>query len=388
MATERDYYEILNVSRDADGEQIKRAYRRLAMKYHPDRNPGDEEAEQRFKEASEAYEVLSDEAKRARYDRFGHEGLRGTSGHDFSHMDVGDIFSMFEDIFGGGFGGGGGGRRRGRRGPSLETEVELTLEEVAEGTEKEIAFTRQDLCESCQGSGAKPGSEPVSCVTCGGLGKVQRGGGMFRMVMACPACQGQGRVYREKCPDCRGGGQRPRDRTISVKIPPGIHDGQAVRVPGEGEPGGPEGIHGDLHVVARIAEHPVFSREEDHLLLHLPVSFTQAALGAEIQIPTLSGHQTLTIEPGTQYGQQFRLPGLGLPALRSGRRGDLVVVVLIEIPRKLTGEQERLLRAFAETEDRSVMPASRGFWNRLKAYLGLTSAQGVGAASTQQHTGG
>ncbi|MDX1681482.1 MAG: molecular chaperone DnaJ, partial [Phycisphaeraceae bacterium] len=335
MATERDYYEILNVSRDADGTEIKRAYRRLAMKYHPDRNPDDKEAERQFKECSEAYEVLSDEQKRARYDRYGHEGLRGTSGHDFSHMDAGDIFSMFEDIFGGGGGPFGGGRRRGsRRGPSLETEIEITLEQVAEGTEKEISFTRQDLCSTCEGNGAAPGSEPTACVTCGGAGRVQRGGGMFRMVTTCPACNGQGEVYKDKCNDCGGSGRAPLDRKLEVKIPAGIHDGQAVRVPGEGEPGAEGGLRGDLHVVVRVADHDVFERDGDDLVLHLPISFTQASLGAEVDVPTLDGKRTLTIDPATQYGETFRLKEMGLPSLRTGRPGDLVVIAMIEIPHK------------------------------------------------------
>ena len=374
MAEKRDYYEVLGISRSADDEEIKRAYRRLAMKYHPDRNPGDESAEHYFKEASEAYEVLSDPEKRKRYDRLGHEGLRGTSHHDFSDMESSDIFSMFEDIFGDMFGGGGGGRgRRGRRGPSLETEVEITLEEVASGTEKEISFRRQDICSTCEGSGGKPGSSPVTCVTCGGSGQVAQSGfgGMFRMVTNCPACGGEGRSFKEKCPDCRGSGRRPQERALTVQIPAGVEDGQAVRVPGEGEPGTGGAPRGDLHVGIRTAEHRLFSREGDDLILHLPISFTQAALGAELRVPTLTGEESQPIEPGTQHGEQFRVRGRGLPNLRTHRPGDLVVVVMIEIPRKLSGEQERLLREFAETENHEVMPHSRGFFEKIKEYLGL-----------------
>ena len=377
MSTKRDYYEILNIERTADGETIKRAYRKMAMKYHPDRNPGDTEAEVKFKEAAEAYEVLSDAAKRQRYDQFGHEGLRGTSGHDFSHMDVGDIFSMFDDIFGGMM---GGGRRRGRggsraqRGYDLETETEITLEEVNAGVEREIEFTRQDICETCSGTGGKPGTDPVTCATCGGHGQVQQAGlgGMFRMVTNCPACHGAGKHYRESCTTCGGDGRTPKRRKLSVKIPAGIHDGQAVRLAGEGEPGGNGGPRGDLHVVVRVAAHALFQRENDHLIQQMPVSFTQLALGATVRVPTLNGEDELRIKPGTQHGELFRLKEKGLPNLRSGRRGDLAVLVQVEVPKKLTRDQERLLREFAEAEDREVMPRSKGYWEQIKEYLGVS----------------
>ncbi|MCC7192417.1 MAG: molecular chaperone DnaJ [Phycisphaeraceae bacterium] len=379
MATQRDYYEILNVERTADGETIKRSYRKLALKYHPDRNPGDTECEARFKECAEAYEVLSDTDKRSRYDRFGHEGLRGTSGHNFRHMDPNDIFSMFEDIFGdmGGFGGSGGrgrrggGRQRGQPGYDLETQVEITLEEVDSGAEHEVEFTRQDLCTTCGGNGAKPGTQPIACVTCGGVGQVQQAGfgGMFRMVTTCPACQGAGKVYKDKCADCRGSGRKPKKRKLSVKVPPGIHDGQAIRVTGEGEPGIGGGPQGDLHVVIHVQEHKLFTREDDHLVLKMPVSFTQAALGATVKVPTLNDETELTIKPGTQHGELFRLQGKGLPNLRSGRKGDLAVVLLVEIPKKLSDRQEQLLREFAETENAEVLPHSKKFWDKIKDSL-------------------
>ncbi|MFA9477876.1 molecular chaperone DnaJ [Phycisphaerales bacterium AB-hyl4] len=383
MATTRDYYEILGIERSASADQIKRAYRKLAMKYHPDRNPGDAEAEAKFKEAAEAYEILADADKRQRYDRYGHAGLRGTSAHDFSHMDAGDIFSMFEDIFGGaagGMGGRGGARRnRARRGYDLETLVEISLEEVHAGVEREVEFTRQDACETCEGSGVKPGSKPVTCVTCAGSGQVAQSGfgGMFRMVTTCPACNGAGQVVRDKCTDCKGSGRQPRDRKLSVKIPPGIHDGQAIRVPGEGEPGSDPGgaasatpgLRGDLHVVIRVAQHELFTREDDHLILKMPISFTQAALGAKVNVPTLEGEQEITIKPGTQHGELVRLRGHGLPNLRNSQRGELVVVLLIEVPKKLSEKQSELLRAYAETEDRAVMPESSSFWDKIKTYL-------------------
>lgn len=373
MATKRDYYEILSVKRDASGDEVKRAYRKMAMKYHPDRNPGDAEAERKFKEAAEAYEVLSSSEKRARYDRFGHEGLAGTSGHNFSHMDAGDIFSMFGDIFGSAFGGGGARSQTGaRRGYDLETQVRIDLSDVLEGTEVEVEFTRQDECETCGGNGAKPGSEPVTCVTCAGQGKVAQSGfgGMFRMVTTCPACGGAGKSYADKCPKCGGSGRQPKRRVLTVRIPAGIHDGQAVRVPGEGEPGAHGGPRGDLHVVVRVKAHKLFERDGDNLVLRMPVSFSQAALGAEVEVPTLNGRQTLKIKRGTQHGELFRVPGAGLPNLRSGRRGDMVAVLMIEIPQRLTKRQEQLLRDFAETENHDVLPESGGFWDRIKDYLG------------------
>jgi molecular chaperone DnaJ len=383
MPTTRDYYEILGVAKTADADEIKRAYRRLAMKYHPDRNPGDSEAEAKFKECAEAYEVLSDDQKRKIYDQYGHAGLKGAPGggatHDFSRMNVEDIFSMFNDIFSGGGGGFGGGRQRGpARGYDLETEVVLTLEDVLAGVERDVEFTRLDVCEKCTGTGAKAGSKPVQCPTCGGHGKVQQSGlgGMFRMVTNCPACGGRGQVVKEFCDACRGKGRQPKKRTIAVKIPPGIHDGQAVRVQGEGEPPPPElspsgqGLRGDLHVVVRVKPHKVFQREDDHLVLEMPLSFTQAALGAELEVPTLSGKSKLTIPAGTQFGAQFRVSDAGLPNLRSGRKGDLVVIVRIETPRKLNKEQERLLREFAATEGvHGVSPESQSFWKKVKNFL-------------------
>lgn len=382
MPTSRDYYEILGVERTADGEEIKRAYRRLAMKYHPDRNPNDPEAEAKFKECAEAYEVLSETTTRQRYDQFGHEGLRGqgAAAHDFSRMNVQDIFSMFNDIFGGGGGGGGfgGGRRGQARGYDLETEVTLTLEDVLKGAEREVEFTRLDVCDTCAGSGAKPGSKPVQCPTCGGQGRVQQAGlgGMFRMVTTCPTCGGRGKIVKDLCDTCRGKGRVPRKRKLAVKIPPGISDGQAVRVQGEGEPPPPEispggeGVRGDLHVVVRVKEHDMFAREGDHLLLEMPISFTQAALGAEVRVPTLQGQEALKIPKGTQYGSMFRVTGQGLPNLRTGRRGDLVVISKIEIPGRLSAKQEKLLRDFAETEDVAVLPESQGFRKKMKEWLG------------------
>ncbi|MBM4108732.1 MAG: molecular chaperone DnaJ [Phycisphaerae bacterium] len=379
MPAARDYYEILGVEKGADGEEIKRAYRRMAMKFHPDRNPGDAEAETRFKEAAEAYEVLSDPATRQRYDQFGHEGLRGAGGpatHDFSRMDVTDIFSMFEEIFSGM----GGGRARGRsaRGFDLETEVLISFEDILLGCERDVEFTRLDVCEGCGGSGAKPGSKPARCAQCDGRGQVQQTGlgGMFRMVTACPACRGRGTIIRDHCTACKGKGRQPRKRSLSVRIPPGISDGQAVRIQGEGEPPPPEaapdgaGMRGDLHVVVRIRPHKLYRRDADHLVMEMPIGITQAALGAGLDVPVLGGgSKPLTIPAGTQFGAVFRLTGEGLPNLRSGRRGDLITIVKVEVPRKLSKDQEKLLRQFAETEDEKVLPESRGFWDSIRDML-------------------
>lgn len=371
-STKRDYYEVLGVSRTASVEEIKRSYRRLAMKYHPDRNHQNKgEAEVAFKECAEAYEVLSDDEKRRRYDQFGHAGVGG--GHDFSHMDVGDIFSMFDDIFGGGFGArmGGGGARGGRRvsrGFDLETQVELTLQEVASGCEKTLEFEKQDVCETCKGSGAKPGSPPVVCVQCGGQGRIaQQGfGGMFRMVTTCPNCRGRGTVVRDHCPSCRGSGRQMKQRVVTVKIPAGVHEGQAVRIAGEGEAGENGAPAGDLHCYIAIKPHPIFTRHHNDIVCQVPISFTQAALGASIEVPTLKGREQLEVPAGTQHGEVFKLKGKGLPDLRSYKNGDEIVQILIEIPRKLSERQKQLLREFATGEDGNVLPQRKSFVDKLK----------------------
>jgi molecular chaperone DnaJ len=371
MATKRDYYEILEIQRQASSEEIKKAYRKAALKFHPDKNPGDKEAEIRFKECSEAYEVLSDSDKRSRYDQYGHDGLRGSAVHDYQNMQYDDIFSMFNDIFGGMGGGRSGQSRRHARGFDLETMTEISLQDVARGCEREVEFTRQDLCKTCEGTGAKPGTKRKICSTCGGRGQVvQRGfGGMFQMVGTCPACMGQGSTVDKPCPDCSGGGRSPLNRKIIVKIPAGIHDGQAVRVRGEGEPGDSGGNRGDLHVYVKVKEHPFFHRREDDLLVEVPISIAQAALGADVEIPTLFGKSSLHVSPGTQPGQVLTVKGLGLPDLRGGRTGNLIAAISVEVPRKLNKKQEQLLREFAATEARDVLPARTSFFDKLKDYL-------------------
>lgn len=372
-AGKRDYYEVLGVGRSAGPEEIKKAYRQAALKYHPDRNRSDPDAETKFKESAEAYEVLSDPEKRQRYDRYGHAGLSGAAGHDFSHMDVQDIFSMFEDIFGGSIFGGGRRTRR-SRGVDLQVQIELELAEVATGCDKTIEFKRGDYCEECSGSGAAPGSEKRACGTCGGYGQVEQNSGLGaifgRVITACPTCRGAGQIIVTPCRKCKGSGRSHKERVVQVKIPAGIHEGQAVRVPGEGEPGANGSSRGDLHCIVSVKPHPFLERRENELICAMPISFTQATLGAKVEVPTLSGKADLTIPRGTQYGQVFRLRGLGLPDLQSGRKGDELVQVLIEIPRKLNEAQEQLLRDFAETENEQVLPESKGFFARVMGYLG------------------
>lgn len=361
MAVERCYYEVLGVERTSAGEEIKRSYRRLAMKWHPDRNPGDPKAEAEFKACAEAYEVLSDPERRARYDQFGHAGLRQTPAHDFSRMQADDIFSMFADIFGDA--GGGRGRRARARGFDLETSVSISLEEALTGREVEVSFRRRDVCGTCTGSGAKPGTQPLRCPTCGGQGQVaQTGlGGMFRMVTTCPNCRGRGTVVAETCGECRGHGRVQKSRTLSVKIPPGIQDGQVFRVAGEGEPPPPEvsaagtGPRGDLHVVIRVEEHERFERDGDDLITAQSIPFADAALGARISVEGIDGEQVLELPSGTQHGEQFRIRGAGMPNLRTpARRGDLIVHAVIEVPRSLNDRQRELLRELASTEGGSA----------------------------------
>jgi len=376
----RDYYEVLGVNKGSSADDIKRAYRRMAIKYHPDKNPGNKEAEEKFKQCAEAYEVLSNPEKRQRYDQFGHDGLRGMGMRDYSHMKWQDIGSVFEEIFGGGFGdlgdlfGMGGRRRSGRTGPArgydLETSVDLTLNEIAKGAEKTIEFTRQDMCTDCNGNGCAKGTGPSKCPACGGSGQVAKGGGFFQMVSTCPQCRGRGQVITKPCKSCRGTGHVPKKRVVSVKIPSGVHEGQGIRVSGEGEPGSRGGPRGDLYCYVRIKAHEFLERNGNNIVAVVPISFTQAALGTTIDVPTLSGKRQLNIPAGTQYGSTFRIKGQGLPDIRTRRTGDQLVQVIIEIPNKLNSRQKELLKEFAGTENKSVFPKSQGFLEKLKKYFG------------------
>jgi molecular chaperone DnaJ len=372
----KDYYEVLGVKKDSSADDIKRSYRRLAMKYHPDKNPGDKEAEAKFKECAEAYEVLSDSQKRQRYDQFGHDGLRGTGMHDFSHINPDDIFSMFglDDLFGGIFGGGRGRRSSQRSGASrgydLETSVELSLSDIATGAEKTIEFTRQDLCSECKGNGCAKGKKPDLCPTCGGSGQVARGGGFFQMVSTCQQCRGSGRVIKDPCKKCIGTGRTPKKRSVSVKIPAGVHEGQGIRITGEGEPGRGGGPRGDLYCYVKIKAHEFLDRDGNNLVAVVPISFTQAALGATIDVPTLNGTEGLKVPAGTQYGSVFRIKGKGLPSLSTGRTGDQLVQIVVETPSRLNEQQEDLLREFAKTENKHVSPKAKTYFEKLKKQFG------------------
>jgi molecular chaperone DnaJ len=348
----RDYYETLNVPRDAGEEEIKRAYRKKAMKYHPDRNPGDKAAEAYFKEAAEAYEVLRDREKRDIYDRFGHEGLKGTGFSGFS--DFNDIFSSFGDIFESlfGFGPERGRRERPRKGNNLRYDIELTLEEAFSGKEEEITFKKWGTCEACDGSGITPGSGPQICDTCQGSGNIIRSQGFFQIRTTCPACNGQGRIITDPCTQCQGRGKVQVHRTINLKIPAGVDNGSQLRIRGEGEAGEYGGPSGDLFVVISVKKHPFFSREEEHLLCEIPISFVQAALGDVISIPVLGEEEPreVKIPQGTQPGDVISVPGLGMPGLNTNRHGNLFIKFLVKIPKRLNKRQKQLLEEFAEAE--------------------------------------
>jgi len=369
----RDYYEVLGVGRDASPEELKKAFRKAALKYHPDRNPNDPDAERKFKEAAEAYEVLSDPEQRARYDRYGHAGISGRPHTDFTHVPFEDIFSHFSDIFGGSFldelFGGVRTRRGPARGAHRRVQVSLSLEEAARGVEQTIEISRQEYCDTCGGSGARPGTGPTICPYCHGTGMVQQRRGFFVMQQTCPSCRGQGRFVATPCGTCGGTGRHPKRVQVHLRIPAGVADGQRLVVPGEGDPGEPGAPRGDLYVDVRIKAHPIFERDGDNILCEVPIGFAQAALGAEIEVPTLTGKARLRIPRGTQSGRIFRLNGQGMPSLDGRSRGAQLVRVFIETPRHLTREQEELLRRFAETEDINVTPKRKTFFDKVKRYL-------------------
>jgi molecular chaperone DnaJ len=352
--SKRDYYDVLGVARDAGEQDIKSAYRKLALKFHPDRNPGDAEAEEKFKEAAEAYAVLADAEKRSAYDRFGHAGVTGAGGpggfDPTIFADFGDIFGGLRDIFGFGDLFGGGGRRGGpQRGADLRYDMEITFEESAAGLETSVQIPRQETCDACRGSGAAPGSSPANCPHCGGRGQIRYQQGFFTVAQTCRQCGGAGRVITKPCPECRGHGQVARQRKLTVRIPAGIASGQRLRLHGEGEAGAAGGPSGDLYVVVHVADHPVFRREGDDLYCRVPVTFPILALGGEVTVPTLDGSEKLTIPEATESGKVFRLRGKGMPSVTGRGRGDLQVLVEVVTPRKLTREQRALLEQLAKT---------------------------------------
>jgi len=374
-AIETDFYSLLQVSRDADGATIKSAYRKLAMKYHPDRNPGDAEAEARFKGISAAYDVLKDPQKRAAYDRYGHEaftqGMAGGGGRGGHQGDFADIGDIFETIFGSAFGGASGGRARPRRGADLRFDLQIGLEEAFHGKTSEIEVEVSMSCEGCAGSGAQPGTSSQRCPTCSGHGKVRAQQGLFVIERPCPGCHGRGEVIEKPCEACRGEGRTDRVQTLEVEIPPGVDNGTRIRLSGKGE-AGPQGAPpGDLYIFLHVKQHSVVEREGTALFTRVPVSFTTAALGETIEIPGLDGDvHAIEIPAGIQSGRQLRKRGAGMPVLQGRGRGDLVVEVIVETPTRLSARQKELLREFRESETGDESPESRGFLDRLKDAFG------------------
>ncbi|MEI2385666.1 molecular chaperone DnaJ [Breoghania sp. JC706] len=371
-----DYYEVLGVTRDADDKTLKSAFRKLAMKYHPDRNPDDAAAEAKFKEISEAYDVLKDADRRAAYDRFGHaafeNGGMGAGARGFS----GDFASTMSDIFDEFFGGmgGGGGRRAGgggrERGADLRYNMDIDLEEAYTGKTVEIEVPTSIVCETCTGSGAKPGSSPTTCRTCGGAGRVRASQGFFTLERTCPHCQGRGEIISDPCPDCSGTGRRVEERTLSVNIPAGIEDGTRIRLAGEGEAGLRGGPAGDLYIFLSIRPHAFFQRDGADLFCRAPISMTTAALGGQFEVPTVDGGKTrVKVPEGTQTGKQFRLKGKGMPVMRSTQHGDMYIQVTVETPQNLTKRQRELLQEFEANSSHENNPESTGFFARVKDFI-------------------
>jgi molecular chaperone DnaJ len=367
--TKRDYYEVLGVRRDAAAEEIKRSYRQLALKHHPDKNPGDDEAIRRFKEAAEAYEVLSDQEKRARYDRYGHAGLEGAGTHNFRSAD--DIMSAFSEIFGDGlFGGMFTQRRRGPRpGQDLLMKLELDLEEAARGLRRSVQVNRQELCEDCGGTGARKGTSPVTCDYCRGQGQVVQSRGFFQVATTCPACGGEGKRIVDPCPKCRGGGRVGKVVPLPINIPPGVDTGTWLQLKNEGEPGDPGAPRGNLRIQIQLRPHRFFERHGNNLYCQVPISFPQAALGSDIEVPTLEGAERLMVPRGTQSGEVLKLKGRGMPDVHGRGRGDILVEVVIETPRRLSARQEELLRELAEIEHEDVSPRRKNFFEKLRDYF-------------------
>ena len=382
MAAKEDYYELLGVAKGATEEELKKAYRKKAVQYHPDKNPGDKSAEEMFKKVSEAYEILKDPDKRAAYDRYGHAAFQGPSGGPRPGGGGGggfhDPFDIFREVFnqgggGGGifdemFGGGGGGGSN-RDGSDLRYDLEITLEEAARGVEKEISFRKLVSCERCHGSGAEPGAKRVTCPTCRGAGQVRRSGGIIVFTQTCPTCGGTGAKIEKPCTECRGEGRVQKTTKLNVRIPPGVDTGSRLRSAGNGEAGSAGGNPGDLYIVLSVKEHELFERQGDDLFCEIPIKFTLATLGGSVELPTLFGKATLKIPPATQSGTTFRLREKGMPSLRGGRQGDQLVRVHVEVPTSLTSEQRRLLDEFAKVSGDAAEPTSKSFFEKAKKFF-------------------
>ncbi|HEY3130013.1 MAG TPA: molecular chaperone DnaJ [Acidobacteriota bacterium] len=367
----RDYYEILGISQEASAQDIKRAYRKLAQQYHPDKNPGDNSAEEKFKEAAEAYSVLSDPDKRARYDRFGHAGMQGFSGVDP------EIFSDFSDILGDFFGFGdifgssrGGRRNYAQRGADLRYDLKISFEESVFGVKTKIQVPRYQSCEHCKGSGAEPGTGPSQCPTCRGTGQVRYQQGFFSISRTCSQCRGAGRILKNPCRSCQGTGRVHNEKVLEVKIPAGVEDGSRLRISGEGEAGSNGGASGDLYVVLHVEEHNFFQRQGNNIYCEIPVGFAQAALGGEILVPTLEGEEKLRVPEGTQTGTTFRLRGKGIVSLNGQGRGDQFVSVRVVTPERLTKEQKQLLEKFAQIRNENYSPQDKSIFEKVKEIFG------------------
>ena len=375
--SKKDYYEILGVGRNATEQELKSAYKRLAIRYHPDKNPGDAEAEDMFKEVAEAYSVLSNTEQRARYDRFGHAGVSssaagaganwGAQGFGGIEDILGDLFG-FGDVFGGRAGAGGGRRSSAQRGADLRYDLEITLEEAAEGMTAQLRIPRLETCDTCTGTGAKSGTQPETCATCSGAGQVRYQQGFFSVARTCGACRGTGRMIKNPCETCRGAGRTERERQMEVKVPAGVETGSRLRITGEGEGGAQGGTAGDLYVVIHVKEHEQFERQGSNLYAAVPVTFAQAALGSEIMVKTLAGEQPLKIPAGTQTGTVFRLKSHGMPVLGGRGHGDLFVSVALRTPTTLTREQRRLLEELSKVEDRDL--EDKGLMDRVRDIFG------------------
>jgi len=379
--SKQDYYDTLGLSRDANAEQLKKAYRSLAMKFHPDRNPGDKSAEQKFKEVSEAYDVLKDDQKRAAYDRFGHRafenGSAGPNAAGFDFNSGGGFADIFEEMFGE-FMGGRRGQQARQRGGDLRYNMEITLEEAYAGKTAQIRIPTSVTCEACSGNGAKAGSKPKTCPTCGGAGKVRHTQGFFTLERTCVSCQGRGQVIDNPCPNCSGSGRVTRERTLSVNVPPGVEDGTRIRLAGEGEAGVRGGPTGDLYIFLSLGPHQFFQRDSADLHCRVPISMVTAALGGNFDVPTIDGGKTkVKVPEGTHSGGRFRLAGKGMPVLRSRERGDMYVQVVVETPQKLTKRQKELLQEFDKQSSVETQPEAAGFFSKVKEFLdGLGNRQG------------